>query len=439
MKQATQTAITLDQQHCWHPFTQQTDWCNPDTPPLMIERGEGVWLWDTEGHKYVDGNSSIWTNIHGHAHPKLIAAMTAQLNKIAHSSFLGFGHPLASELAAKLSSLFPPNTLQRVFFSDDGSTAMEVALKLSLQYHMQTGASERTHFLAMSHCYHGDTLGAASLGGVASFFERFQKVGHPCHHASSMDDLRALPKELLNKVSALVIEPLVQGVNQIHIWEKGMLAELRQWTSENHIHLILDEVMTGFGRTGSLFACMQEDVIPDFLCCAKGLSGGYSPLAATFCKEQIYEGFLKKEGHDNTFYYGHSFTAHPLGCAAALASLRIFEETDTLALVAPKGEYFASALRKLKDQFPEIHEIRQIGLVLGIDIRRPNGEHFPAEKNTGSKICLAARQHGLLTRPILDCIVLMPPLCISYEEIDHCVRAIQQSLQEIFLTQHTDS
>lgn len=435
MNTLSQTAIDNDKRYCWHPFTQQQDWCAPENNPLMIARGHGCWLWDTEGNKYLDGNSSIWTNIHGHCHPVISQAIKNQLDIIAHSSFLGFGHPLAGELAAKLVSLFPPRTLERVFFSDDGSTAMEVALKLSLQYRIQQkdpAQHKRCHFIAMDNCYHGDTLGAASLGGVSTFFEKFQGVGHLCHHVADLNTLFALPQEHLDTVSALVIEPLVQGVNQIHLWSKGMLSTLRQWTQEHGIHLILDEVMTGFGRTGTLFACMQESITPDFLCCAKGLTGGYTPLAATLCTREIYEGFLGTHEEQKTFYYGHSFTAHPLGCAAALASLRLFEETPLLSALPSKALYARNALQRLADKHPHIYEIRQIGLVIGIDIRQPDGTHFPEKERIGTQICDHARQAGLLTRPILDTIVLMPPLCITETEIDHCITALDYALTTQF-------
>jgi adenosylmethionine---8-amino-7-oxononanoate aminotransferase len=415
MREDTRRSIGLDQAHCWHPFTRQAEWCARGHDPLVIVRGEGSWLWDSEGRKYLDGNSSIWTNLHGHAHPAINAAIQAQLGKIAHSSFLGFTHPLAADLAARLCSFFPEKSLERVFFSDDGSTAVECALKMAVQYRQQTGEPDRNHFIAFAHGYHGDTLGAASLGGVGRFFERFRGTGYPVHHVATLDELYTLPA---GEIAAVVIEPLIQGVNEMRPWPSGMLAALRKWCDETGTHLILDEVMTGFGRTGKMFACQHEAVIPDFLCLAKGLTGGYLPMAATLTTGKIYKAF----------YYGHSYTANPLGCAAAIASLDLFETEKTLENLPEKIARLATGLTDLKSRHPLIHEVRQCGFIAGIELRRPDGEKFPPGERFGESICLAARTHGLLTRPILDTVVLMLPLSTSLEEIDHALHSLDLAL-----------
>ena len=378
----------------------------------MIVRAEGVWLWDSNGKRYLDGNSSIWTNIHGHCRPEIAEAIAKQATTLDHSSYLGLGHPLASELAEKLVSFFPPCTLERVFFSDNGSTAVEAALKMSLQSRMQTGQGERTRFLAFDNAYHGDTLGAASLGGVNRFFSRFRNLGFETQFVSSME---TLSKADPTTVSAVVIEPLIQGVNEMRPWPEGMLRDLREWTENHGIHLILDEVMTGFGRTGTMFACQREDVIPDFLCLAKGLTGGTVPLAATLTTHAVYETFLG--GAENAFYYGHSYTANPIGCAAALASLGIFETDRVLEGLPAKIAHLTASLEKLCFTRSDIVAIRQCGLIAGIE--------FPV--GMGEKITLAARNHGLLTRNILDTVVLMPPLCVSVEEIDFAVAALARA------------
>ena len=423
MQEHTRQSIERDQAYCWHPFTRQGEWCGRGHEPLVLVRGEGSWLWDSEGRRYLDGNSSIWTNIHGHAHPAINAAIGAQLEKVAHTSFLGFTHPLAARLAERLCGFFPEKTLERAFFSDDGSTAIECALKMAVQYRQQTGDPERNGFVAFANGYHGDTLGAASLGGVGRFFERFRGSGFPVQHVASMAELRTLAT---GNIAGVVIEPLIQGVNEMRPWPAGMLAELRQWCDETGTHLLLDEVMTGFGRTGSLFACQRENVIPDFLCLAKGLTGGYLPLAATLTTGKIYDAFLGTA--DRAFYYGHSYTANPLGCAAALASLDLFEHERTLDQLPAKMAHLASALAALKSRHPLIHEIRQCGFIAGIELRRPDGERFSPNERFGEAICLAARDHGLLTRPILDTIVLMPPLCTSIEQIDHAIAALDRAL-----------
>lgn len=375
----------------------------------MIVRGKGVWLFDSNGNKYVDGNSSIWTNIHGHCRPEIAEAIAKQAAMLDHSSYLGLAHPLASELAERLVSHFPKQTLERVFYSDNGSTAVEVALKMSLQFRMQSGQETRIRFVAFHNGYHGDTLGAASLGGVNRFFSRFRNLGFESEFVTSMNDLKSIDP---TTVSAVMIEPLIQGVNEMRPWPQGMLAELRAWTSAEGIHLILDEVMTGFGRTGTMFACQQEHVIPDFLCLAKGLTGGTVPLAATLTTAEIHNAFLGPE--ENTFHYGHSYTANPIGCAAALASLRIFETDRVLESLPSKISCLKSSLEKLKSIRSDVIATRQCGMISGIEFSPESGAH----------IVRSARDHGLITRNILGTVVFMPPLCITEEEIDLAIHAI---------------
>lgn len=426
MRDDTRRWIQADQAHCWHPFTRQGEWCAADHDPLVLTHGQGAWLWDSEGRRYLDGNSSIWTNIHGHAHPAITAAIRDQLEKTAHTSFLGFTHPGAAELASRLCGFFPDHTLERVFFSDDGSTAVECALKMAVQYRLQTGEPTRNGFAAFSNGYHGDTLGAASLGGVGRFFEKFKGNGYPVTHVGSLDDLRALDPATL---AGVVIEPLIQGVNEMRPWPAGMLAELRAWCDQSGVHLILDEVMTGFGRTGKMFACQHENVIPDFLCLAKGLTGGYLPMAATMTTRRVYAAFLGSP--DRAFYYGHSYTANPAGCAAALASLDMFEQEKTLALLPAKIDHLRAGLATLKAAHPAIHDVRQCGFIAGIELRQPCGTRFPAESRVGEAVCIAARAHGLLTRPILDTLVFMPPLCTTCDELDHALSALGSAFLQI--------
>lgn len=428
MRDDTRKWIEADRAHCWHPFTRQAEWCHADHEPLVLVRGEGVWLWDSEGRPYFDGNSSIWTNIHGHGHPRIVEAIREQLDRVAHTSFLGFTHPGAAELAERLCGLFPGGEMERVFFSDDGSTALECALKMAVQYRMQTGETERRCFIAFANGYHGDTLGAASLGGVGRFFERFRGCGYEVCHVSSLEDLDALDAETVARIAGVVIEPLIQGVNEMRPWPVGMLEKLRAWCHRQGVHLILDEVMTGFGRTGTMFACQRENVIPDFLCVAKGLTGGYTPMAATLTTGAVYQAFLGDAGR--AFYYGHSYTAHPLGCAAALASLEVFVEEQTLASLPERISHMRDGLAALQARHPVIHEVRQCGMIAGIELRMPDGTRFDPASRTGEAVCVAARAHGLLTRPILDTIVLMPPLCSTPGELDHALGALDRALGE---------
>ncbi len=426
MRDDTRRWICADQAHCWHPFTRHDPWCAAAHQPLVLTHGRGSWLWDSEGRRYLDGNSSIWTNIHGHAHPVIDAAIRDQLDKCAHVSFLGFTHPGAAELAQRLCALFPPNSLERVFFSDDGSTAVECALKMAVQYRQQTGQPQRCGFLAFADAYHGDTLGAASIGGVGRFFARFKGPGYPVTHLRSLDELRALPAQAIEQTAALVIEPLIQGVNEMRPWPPGMLTELRAWCDQSGVHLILDEVMTGFGRTGHMFACQCENVLPDFLCLAKGLTGGYLPLAATLTTGEIFAAFLGAP--ERAFAYGHSYTANPLGCAAALASLDLFEQEQTLATLPAKIEHLRAGLASLQAAHPVIHEVRRCGFIAGIELRHPDGRKFPPASRVGEAVCLAARAHGLLTRPILDTLVLLPPLSTTPAQLDLALAAIDAAL-----------
>lgn len=420
MREDTRRWIEADKRHCWHPFTPQAAWTDAGHEPLVLVRGEGSFLWDSEGRRYFDGNSSIWTNIHGHNHPVLNEALRKQAEEVAHTSYLGFANPRASELAERLVSFFPPHSLERVFFSDDGSTAVEVAMKMSLQYWMQCGASKKNRFVALANGYHGDTMGAASLGGVSRFFERFRKFGVEVDFVSSLDEFELLNTE---ETAAVIIEPLIQGVNEMRPWPQGMLKSLQGLCEKRGIHLILDEVMTGFGRTGTMFACEREGVVPDFLCLAKGLTGGYMPLAATLTTAEVYEAFLG--GEENAFYYGHSYTANPLGCAVALASLGLFESENTLEKLKPKIAAMAELLAELKENHPLVHEVRQCGFVAGIELRQADGATFSPHEKMGERVCMAAREQGLLTRPIRDTIVMMPPLCVDVEGLEVWRRTFQ--------------
>lgn len=423
----------LDKAHFWHPFTPMRDWCAPGHDPVVIARGEGAWLWDTEGRRYLDGNSSIWTNIHGHNHPAINAAIREQLDRVAHCSALGLTNEPAIRLAAALAGAFPPGTLTRVFYSDDGSTAMECACKMALQYWQLAGRPERRVFAAFDRAYHGDTAGAASLGGIGAFHDRFRRTGYEVIRLADADALRRLPEDLSRTVAGVAIEPLLQGAAGMRRWPAGMLRELRSWCDDSGALLICDEVLTGFGRTGTLFACEQEGVIPDFLALAKGLTGGYLPLAATLTTERVFEAFLGAVEEGKTFYYGHSYCANPLGCAAALANLSLFASEQTLSGLGPKGVTLENALRRHFGKHPHVGEIRQLGLIAAVDVvrDRDRGEPFPWEALTGARICAAARRHGLLTRPILDTLVFLPPLCATGAEIETGVAALAAGLADV--------
>ncbi len=422
----------LDHAHFWHPFTQMRDWCASEEDPLVLVSGRGAILTDAQGNDYLDGNSSIWTNLHGHRHPAIDAAIREQLDRLAHCSALGFANEPAIRLAAKLAEVAPGDSLTRVFFTDDGSTAVECACRMAAQYRERVGETERRRFVAFDGAYHGDTIGAASLGGIPVFHGLNGAVGYPVSRFSAVKELEALDETAAREVNAVIIEPLIQGAAGMRLWPAGMLRRLREWCDRHDAFLILDEVMTGFGRTGKLFACEHEEVVPDFLCLAKGLTGGYLPLAATLTTERVFAAFLGRYEEQRTFFYGHSYCGNALACAAALASLRVFEEERVLGALPAKIAALADALREAKERCPHFGEARQIGLVAGIDlVEAATGKPLDWREETGAKICRQARRYGLLTRPILDTLTLMPPLCVTEDQIRDSVSALVRAAGDL--------
>ena len=408
---------TLDKRHLWHPFTPMRSWCAADHEPLQLVSGNGCTLRDQHGNEYLDGNASIWTNIHGHNHPVINAAITEQLGKVAHTSFLGFTHEPAIRLAKELVDLVPGEKLKRAFFTDNGSTAIESAVRMALQYWKQSGRPQRDTLVAFDRAYHGDTLGAASLGGIPLFKGSGNDFGYRVITVPSLEALDLLTIDDRNRVAAVIIEPLIQGAAGMRLWPQGMLKELDAWCAAQDVFLILDEVMTGFGRTGTMFACEHEGVVPDFLCLAKGLTGGYLPLAVTLTSERVFEGFLGEPDEGRTFFYGHSYAGSQLGCAAALASLRVFREERVL-------EQLPAKIARLGGLMSDLPGFRQCGMIAAMTVDSP-------DLSTGAKICLAARKHGLLTRPIGNTVVLMPPLCITLDEIERMVAALRGAVAEV--------
>jgi adenosylmethionine---8-amino-7-oxononanoate aminotransferase len=413
----------LDQRHLWHPFTQQRDWAAES--PLVIERGEGTDLIDDGGRRYIDGVSSLWCNVHGHRHPVIDAAVREQLDRVAHSTMLGLTHPAAAELAGRLVELAPPG-LERVFYSDSGSTATEIALKMAFQYWQQReGGSGRTSFVCLNDGYHGDTLGAVSVGGIDLFHSAYGPLLFDAHHVEpgKADELGAVLELHEGEIAAVIIEPLVQGAAGIRVQPPGYLRAVRDLCDRHDVLLICDEVATGFGRTGTMFACEQERVAPDFLCLGKGLTGGYLPLAATLATERIYEGFFGAHEQYRTFFHGHTFTGNPLACAAGLASLEVFERESTLLRLQPKIRLLGELLEEVA-AMPEVAEVRGRGFMVGIDL----GEHDPALR-MGHRVTLEARERGAIIRPLGDTMVLMPPLAISKEDLRRLVEITAESIR----------
>jgi adenosylmethionine---8-amino-7-oxononanoate aminotransferase len=404
---------TADRAHLWHPFTQQRGWSKEE--PLIVESAEGTDLIDSDGRRYIDGVSSLWCNVHGHRHPRIDAAVRQQLDSVAHSTMLGLSHRPGIELARRLVELAPPG-LTRVFYSDSGSTAAEIALKMAFQYWRQRG-EERPRFAALRMAYHGDTIGSVSVGGIDLFHSLYRPLLFDTLKAcpGDLDDMDRLLREYTGEVAAVIMEPLVQGAAGMLMHPEGYLRGVRELCDRHGVLLILDEVATGFGRTGRMFACEHEDVTPDLMCLAKGITGGYLPLAATLATERIYEGFLGEFEEFRTFFHGHTYTGNPLACAAALATLDVFEEERTLEALAPKIALLRDVLRPVA-ALPAVGEVRQCGFMVGIDL-----PDFPLSVRMGHRVTLEARARGAIVRPLGDVVVLMPPLSISAGELRRLV------------------
>jgi adenosylmethionine-8-amino-7-oxononanoate aminotransferase len=435
-----------DKAHVWHAFTQMAEY-----EPLLIERAHGCTLVDCEGREYLDGVSSLWCNVHGHRHPQIDAAIRRQLDQVAHVTLLGMAHPTTVKLAKKLTEI-APSGLNHVFFSDDGATAVEVALKMAFQYWRQRktdSTDQRTKYLSWQNAYHGDTLGSVSVGGVARFHEMFRpllfdvvRLPAPdlyrlpagitretaCSHY--LGQLESALQQHAGELAAVVIEPLLQAAAGIITHPPGFLRGVRELTRRYGVFLIADEVAVGFGRTGKMFACEHEQVVPDFLCLAKGLTGGYLPLAATLTTDEVYNAFLGRYEDSKTFFHGHTYGGNPLGAAAALATLEVFEQESTLTDLQPKIARLSEHLVRLTDH-PHVGDIRQCGLIAGIEIvkNRETREPFPWEEKRGIRVCQQALQHGVWLRPLGNVVVIMPPLAISLAELDRICLAVEQGIE----------
>jgi adenosylmethionine---8-amino-7-oxononanoate aminotransferase len=415
--------VQLDQEHLWHPFTQQQGWS--EEQPLMIERAEGCCLIDAEGRRYIDGHSSLWCNVHGHRQPLIDQAIRDQVDRVSHSTMLGLSHPGAAELAARLVAIAPTG-LSRVFYSDSGSTAAEVALKMAFQYHQQQGgeATRRTSFVHLREAYHGDTIGSVSVGGIDLFHATYRPLLFDTHAAKPGDaaDIERILAAHGEEVAAVILEPLVQGAGGIIVHPPGYLRAVREVCDRHGVLLICDEVATGFGRTGRMFACEHEGVSPDFLCIAKGITGGYLPLAATLTTEAVYEGFLGAPEEFRTFFHGHTYTGNPLACAAAIANLDVFESERTIERLQPKIALLDELLEGVA-AMDEVAEVRSRGFMVGIDL----GDHDPALR-IGHRVTTEARKRGAIVRPLGNTVVLMPPLAISEDELRQLVAITADSI-----------
>jgi adenosylmethionine-8-amino-7-oxononanoate aminotransferase len=448
-EEESQHIAELDGRHLWHPFTQEREW--HAAPPLVIERASGNYLIDTAGRRYLDGVSSLWVTVHGHRKKEIDDAIRAQLRKVAHSTLLGLSNVPAATLAARLADITPPG-LTRVFYSDSGSTAVEIALKVAFQYWQQVASEKKKHkFIAFTGAYHGDTIGAMSVGEIGTFVKKFRpllfralRAPYPyCYRCplkktpgdcslACLGELEKILEEHADSTAACIIEPLVQGAAGMITAPPGFLRGVRRLTKKYDVLLICDEVATGFGRTGKMFASEHEKVRPDIICLAKGITGGYLPLAATLFTEKIYNAFLGAPEEGRAFYHGHTYTGNPLACAAALASLDIFEKERVVEGVVKKAALLRRLLRGFKDM-AHVGDIRQRGLMAGIELvmSKKTKRRFPAFRRMGHRVCMEARNHGLVIRPLGDTIVLMPPLSIKEEELRKMTEVIRTCMERV--------
>jgi adenosylmethionine---8-amino-7-oxononanoate aminotransferase len=436
----------LDHSYLWHPFTQMQEWLGEE--PCIISRADGNFLIDVQGRKYLDGVSSLWCNVHGHRKKELDDALRAQLERIAHSTFLGLSHVPGIELAEKLIGIAPKG-LRRVFYSDSGATAVEIALKMAVQYWQLKGERQRTRIASLADSYHGDTVGSMSLGYSETFHRFYKELLFPVlrltpphvfryyQHMSAAGALDAAVNEAEEKLAAdkdtlaaLIMEPLMQGAAGMWAQPAGYVQALHDICRRHGILFILDEVATGFGRTGKMFACEHANVAPDLLCLAKGITGGYLPLAATLSTEEIFSAFLGEYKEFKTFFHGHTYTGNPLGCAVASANLALFEGENTIENMQPRIEYLRTRLREEFLSLPHVSDVRQWGYMVGIELvqDKSSAKNYRPEERIGYKVILEARKRGVMIRPLGDVIILMPPLSISDGELTALLDVVHDSI-----------
>jgi len=451
----TEQLQAWDKQYVWHPFTQMQDWLADDQ--IVIVRGEGSWLIDSEDRRYLDGVASMWTNVHGHSHPALNKALADQAARLEHSTLLGLAGEQSILLAKQLVEIAPAG-LSKVFYSDNGSTAVEVGLKMAYQFHCHKGEPQRSRFIRLQHAYHGDTIGSMSVGGIGIYHTTFSpllfstiEAPAPYCYRCPMDKgdpatcgmaclkkLEELMTEHQGQLAGMVIEPLLQGAGGMIVHPKGYLSGVRELCNRYGVLLIADEVATGFGRTGKMFACEHEGVTPDIMAISKGLCAGYLPLAATLATEQVYQAFLGNYAELKTFFHGHTFTGNPLACAVGLKSLELFEENGLLETVQRRSEQLAEHLKRLAGH-PHVGNTRQCGLAAGIELvqNKQTKETYPWEEKRGIRVCQEARKLGVFSRPLGNTVVVFPPLAIKEDELDFLMNSLESALKVV--TDQVDS
>jgi adenosylmethionine-8-amino-7-oxononanoate aminotransferase len=438
-----------DRQHVWHPFTQMQDWEREE--PIVISRGEGSWLIDSDGNRYLDGVASMWTNVHGHCRPELNEALKAQVDRLEHSTLLGLAGEQSIILAKRLAEITPTG-LDRFFYSDNGSTAMEVAVKMAFQYQVHKSRGERSRFITFRHAYHGDTLGAVSVGGIDIYhstfrpllFETIQASAPYCYRCElgcsgpgtcglkCLDVLESLMREHGLTCAGLVIEPLLQGAGGMIVQPPGFLRRVRELCDRYGLLMIADEVATGFGRTGRMFACDHEGVVPDIMALSKGIAAGYLPLAVTVTTEEVYGAFMGHYAELKTFFHGHTFTGNPLACAVALKSLELFESDRLLDALQPKIARLKERLAEIAG-LPHVGDVRQCGLAAGIELveDKATKRAYPWEQKVGIRVCLEARKLGIFSRPLGNTVVVFPPLSITPDELELLMDGLERAILRV--------
>ena len=438
----------LDKQFLWHPFTPMKLWLESD--PLVIVAAEGMHLIDSDGNRYLDGVSSLWCNVHGHRVPEIDEAIRGQLGKVAHSTMLGIASEPAIVLAERLVRIVPPG-LGKVFYSDSGATATEIAFKLAAQYWYNTGKPDKNEFVGFAEAYHGDTVGAMSVGRMPAFHRPYFPMLFKVHFAPTpyvyrhpkSPDAQAVAQDCLvqlerilgehaSRIAAICIEPIVQGAGGIIVQPDGFLRAVRELADRYDVLLIADEVATGFGRTGMMFACQHEDVSPDLMCVAKGITGGYLPLAATFATQRVFDAFLGEPWENKTFYHGHTYTGNPLACAAALGSLELIERMDLVASVASKSDSLARMVDELRP-LPHVGDIRHKGFMVGIELvaDKRSKKPFDPKRRAGASVCDNVRRHGVILRPLGDVVVVMPPLAMVLDDLRTILEAVKIEISKL--------